>query len=145
MSYDLIWLLTRKSSSYIVDAVPEGPIFSREPGNLLNIHSHKYSIIADPKPLSIVDGPSGVEVVTRKPSASIHSVKSARHVTRIRGRSGPRRAAGIAIQKPKSGYRSDLKKPAAARISAILASKKEKKPLPEKKPRGKKAKAAASE
>ena len=53
---------------------------------------------------------SGIRVVTRKPSASVHAVKKARHVTGIRRGSGARRAAGIAARLAKSGYRSDLRK-----------------------------------
>lgn len=49
-------------------------------------------------------------VVTRKPSASVHAVKKARHVIGIRRGSGARRAAGIAARLAKSGYRSDLRK-----------------------------------
>ncbi|KAL5533862.1 hypothetical protein ACEPAG_322 [Sanghuangporus baumii] len=139
MSSDLVWLLTRKSNSFVVDTVPEGPVFSREPGNLLNIHSHKYSELANSKTIRVTETPSGIQIVTRKSSASPHSVKSARHVTSIRSRSGPRRAAGVVAQKAKSGYRPDLRKAAVARVSALLAAQKEKKPLPEKKPRGKKA------
>lgn len=53
---------------------------------------------------------SGISLNTRKPSASIYSVKSARHGANIRRGSGNRRAAGIASQRAKAGYRPDLRK-----------------------------------
>lgn len=49
MSYDLIALLTRNYTSHMVVALPEGPRLSREPANLLNIHSAKYSPLANAK------------------------------------------------------------------------------------------------
>ncbi|KAI5118058.1 hypothetical protein M0805_005904 [Coniferiporia weirii] len=143
MSADLTWLLIRKNNSFIVKRVPEGPLFSKEPGNLLNLHSHKYSGVANAKTIDVAQTSSGIQIVSRKPSASLYSVKSARHVTGVRRSSGPRRSAGIAAQKAKSGYRPDLRKAVIARVSALQVSQQEKKPLPEKKPRGKKALAAS--
>ncbi|PAV22588.1 60s ribosomal l28 [Pyrrhoderma noxium] len=143
MSSDLTWLLLRKSNSFLVKTVPEGPVFSKEPGNLTNLHSYKYSGLANAKTIDVSASASGIRVVTRKPSASVHAVKKARHVIGIRRGSGARRAAGIAAKLAKSGYRSDLRKAAVARVSALHASQKEKKPSPEKKLRGKKAVAAA--
>lgn len=53
MSADLQWLLLRKSNSFIVKRTVEGPIFSSEPGNLRNIHSFKYSGLANLKTVAI--------------------------------------------------------------------------------------------
>ncbi|KAH8119785.1 ribosomal L28e protein family-domain-containing protein [Phellopilus nigrolimitatus] len=147
MSADLTWLLIRKNNSFTVKKVPEGPIFSKEPGNLVNLHSYKYSGIANAKTIHVEETPSGIQIVSRKPSASPHSVKSARQSTGIRRGSGPRRAAGIAAQKAKAGYRPDLRKVCVVsiHISNLLFSCLEKKPLPEKKPRGKKAALVDSE
>jgi large subunit ribosomal protein L28e len=49
---------------------------------------------------------------------------------------------GVANQVGKNSYRSDLNQHAVARASAIQLSQKEKKDTPQKKPRGRKAKAA---
>ena len=94
----------------------------------MNIHSHKYSGLANAKvrtagsnpfayltnllkTIHIAENPSGgLQVVTRKPGASLHAVKSARHVTGIRRGSGPRRANGVAAKFAKAGYRPDLRK-----------------------------------
>ena len=40
---DLQWLLVRKHNSFVVKRLPEGPVLSKEPGNLLNVHSQKFS------------------------------------------------------------------------------------------------------
>ncbi|THH11623.1 hypothetical protein EW145_g563 [Phellinidium pouzarii] len=143
MSADLTWLLIRKNSSFIVKGHAEGPIFSKEPGNLVNLHSYKYSGIANAKTIHVEETPAGIQIVSRKPSTSTHSVKAARHITSIRRGSGSRRAAGIAAKNARAGYRPDLRKAAIARVCALQASQKEKKPLPERKLRGKKALAAS--
>ncbi|KAK0466045.1 ribosomal L28e/Mak16 [Desarmillaria tabescens] len=140
MSSDLQWLLIRNSNSFIVKRVPEGPIFSKEPGNLRNLHSHKFSGLANAKvPLMSPTRPAGVKITTRKPKASPHAVASAKATTYIRPRSGTRRALGIAAQPAKKGYRPDLRTAALARVSALIAAQKEPKPSPPKKLRGKKA------
>ena len=41
VSSDLIWALINKNNSFLVKS--KGNIFSKEPGNLLNKHSKKYS------------------------------------------------------------------------------------------------------
>ncbi|KAK0234071.1 ribosomal L28e/Mak16 [Armillaria fumosa] len=139
MSSDLQWLLIRNSNSFIVKRVPEGPIFSREPGNLRNLHSYKYSGLANAKTIDVSDSPAGVKITTRKSKASSHAVASAKAVSYIRPRSGTRRALGIASQPLKKGYRPDLRTAALARVSALIAAQKEPKPSPPKKLRGKKA------
>lgn len=50
---------------------------------------------------------------------------------------------GIASHTAKQGYRADLREAAVARASAIRLSQRPKKDLPDKKPRGQKAKATA--
>jgi len=125
----------------MVNRVPEGPIFSREPGNLRNLHSHKYSGLSNSKTIDVSDSPSGIQITTRKVKASPHAVKSAYGVSTIRPRSGGRRALGAAAGPAKRSYRPDLRAATLARVSAILASQREPKPSPPKKHRGKKAKA----
>ncbi|KAI0964554.1 hypothetical protein AcW1_001346 [Taiwanofungus camphoratus] len=138
MSSDLQWLLLRKSNSFITKKVAEGPIFSTEPGNLTNLHSYKYSGLANAKAIEVKDSESGIQLITRKKGASSHAVRSGFTTTTIRPRSGPRRALGITAKLAKRGYRPDLRAAALARVSAIIAAQKEKKPSPPKKTRGKK-------
>jgi large subunit ribosomal protein L28e len=140
MSDDLQWLLLRKNSSFIVKRGSKGPIFSREPGNLRNLHSHKYSGLANSKVIDISDSASGLQIVTRKTKASPHAVASANAISTIRPRSGSRRALGLACATAKRGYRPDLRTAALARVSALLSAQREPKPTPAKKIRGKKGK-----
>ncbi|KAG8792799.1 hypothetical protein FRC12_004821 [Ceratobasidium sp. 428] len=57
MSVDLQWYLLRKNNVFIVKRVPEGPIFSKEPGNIKNIHSRKYSGLIGDR-VSLMSNPS---------------------------------------------------------------------------------------
>ncbi|KAK7051559.1 hypothetical protein VNI00_004538 [Paramarasmius palmivorus] len=144
MSTDLQWLLIRKYNSYMVKGLPEGPIFSKEPGNLVNIHSHKYSGLANTKTIDVSDVNGTIQITTRNTKTSPQAVASARTVSNVRPRSGGRRALRVGSSVAKRGYRPDLRKETLARISALTAAQKEPKATPARKPRGKKAKAAAS-
>ncbi|CAA7264883.1 unnamed protein product [Cyclocybe aegerita] len=140
MSNDLQWLLLRKNNSFIVKRVVEGPVFSREPGNLLNLHSHKYSGLSNSKTIDISEKGGNITVTTRKVKASPHQVKSAFAKHPVRPRSGARRALGVAAAPAKRGYRPDLRRAALARISALVTSQTAgSKPDLPKKVRGKKA------
>jgi large subunit ribosomal protein L28e len=139
MSNDLQWLLLRNNNSFIVKRVSEGPVFSKEPGNLLNLHSYKYSGLANSKVVHVADS-NGVKIITRKTKASPNAVAPAFATTSIRPRSGARRSIGIASSLTKRGYRPDLRKATLARVSALVAAQKEPKASRPKKVRGKKAK-----
>ncbi|KAF7340985.1 Ribosomal-L28e domain-containing protein [Mycena sanguinolenta] len=137
MSTDLQWLLIRNNNSFIVK---RGADVGR--GNLRNIHSHKFSGLANTKTISITDSGNGVQVVSRKQKGSPYAVSRATSKDTIRARTGGRRAAGIAaVIACKKAGRPDLRTAALARVSALLAAQKEPKELPAKKSRSKKAKA----
>jgi len=138
MSSDLQWLLLRKNNSFLVKRASKGSAFSREPGNLRNLHSHKYSGLANSKVIDISGSASGLKIVTRKTNASPHAIASANAISTIRPRSGSRRALGIASATAKRGYRPDLRAAALARVSALISAQREPKPTPPKKIRGKK-------
>ncbi|KAI6015616.1 ribosomal L28e/Mak16 [Pisolithus marmoratus] len=139
MSSDLQWLLLRNYNSFIVKRGPEGRTFSTEHGNLRNLHSHKFSGLANAKTIDIKESGSAIQITTRKSKVSPHAVRPARTTLTIRNRSGPRRALGIVAGLTKRGYRPDLRTAALARTSALLATQTERKPAPPKKLRGKKA------
>ncbi|KAF9478095.1 ribosomal protein L28e [Pholiota conissans] len=139
MSSDLQWLLLRKNNSFLVKRVVEGPVFSKESGNLLNINSFKYSGLANSKVVNVEDQAGSIKIHTRKVKASPHAVASGVATTAIRPRSGSRRALGIAAAPAKRGYRPDLRHATLARVSALVAAQREPKPTPAKKIRGKKA------
>jgi len=145
MSHDLQWLLLRKNNSFMVKRVREGPVFSKEPGNLRNIHSAKFSGLVNQKTIHVADSGNGITITSRKHKLSPHAVAGAHHTSTIRHRSGGRRALGIASGHAKRGYRPDLRPAALARVSALLAAQREPKPTPPKKLRGKKAAAPAAE
>ncbi|KZV62010.1 hypothetical protein PENSPDRAFT_642723 [Peniophora sp. CONT] len=139
-SNDLEWLLIRKGNSFTHKKLPEGPIFSTEPGNLTNIHSHKYSGLANSKAITVTATPTGsIQISTRKADSSPHAVKGARSTKSIKARSGGRKALGAASQHAKAGYRPDLRAPTLARVSRLIETQNEPKADPAKKLRGKKA------
>ncbi|KAK7695225.1 hypothetical protein QCA50_002415 [Cerrena zonata] len=144
MSSDLQWLLLRNNNAFIVKRVVEGPIFSKEPGNLTGLHSFKYSGLANTKTIDIQQTPAGIQITTAKKGASPFAVSSAKTVSTIRNRSGSRRSTGVAANLAKRSYRPDLRQAAVARASALVAAQKEKKPAPPKKARGKKAVATSA-
>ncbi|KAI9513080.1 ribosomal L28e protein family-domain-containing protein [Russula earlei] len=141
MSSDLEWLLLRGNNSFIVKRAPSGPIFSKEPGNLLNIHSQKFSGLANAKTIDVKPSSNGFAITHRKKSASTHAVRLAYASTIIGSRTGSRRALGIAAQLAKRGYRPDLRAATIARVSALIVAQKEPRAVPPKKLRGRKAKA----
>lgn len=117
---------------------------SKEPGNLKNIHSHKYSGLANSKTINVSDESGVIKIVTRKTKASPYAVASAYATSSIRAKSGGRRSLGVAAELARKGYRPDLRKAVLARTSALIESQKEPKPALPKKVRGKARKAAVS-
>ncbi|KAK0473106.1 ribosomal L28e protein family-domain-containing protein [Armillaria novae-zelandiae] len=138
MSSDLQWLLIRNNSSFIVKRVPEGPIFSREPGNLRNLHSYKYSGLANAKTIDVSDSPAGVKITTRKPKASPHAVASAKASLPYPPTIGHTPCPRHRLAAREEGIQARPPLP-LARVSALIAARKEPKPTPPKKLRGKKA------
>ncbi|CAO1615733.1 unnamed protein product [Parajaminaea phylloscopi] len=145
-SQDLRWLLTRKSSSYIVKQKGLGRVFSREPSNLAALHSYTYSGIVNDKAVGIEAAPAGrgVVVSTRKTKSAPNKIAGTRSEYVIK-KGGSRRTAGkVASIVAKNGYRPDLRKTAVARSSIILRSQRARRAAPAKKPRGKKAAAVSA-
>ena len=76
----------------------------------MNIHSQKYSGIANSKAIAVTATPTGsLKISTRTADASPHTVKGARSTKTIKARSGGRKALGVAAQYAKAGYRPDLR------------------------------------
>ncbi|KAF8323839.1 hypothetical protein DL93DRAFT_33574 [Clavulina sp. PMI_390] len=122
MSSDLTWLLVKKWNAFQVRGVPEGPVFSKEPGNLRNIHANKYSALSNPKFVGIDNKKGSIVLTTRKSGASSQQVKSGVQTTTLR-RGGSRHHAGKLATHASNGYRADLRRSALARISALHAAK----------------------
>ena len=103
--------MLRKNNSFIVNRTVAGPIFSTEPGNLRNLHSFKYSGLANKKTVDVRSTESGgLTLVTRKENAPAGHQAKAYKTVALKGNSGQRRLAKIlAAETAGKGYRSDLR------------------------------------
>ncbi|CCF50164.1 hypothetical protein NDA11_000787 [Ustilago hordei] len=137
-SQDLQWLLVRNNSSFIVKQKGLGRIFSREPRNLTQLHSYKYSGLVNSKAVGIEPAQSGKGVVltTKNSKKTPFSIRGTKNTSTIK-KGGSRRAAGVVSNiVAKKGYRADLTKAAVVRASAILRSQRGRKQPPARKVRG---------
>ena len=165
-----ILIPTGSQNAYLVSRkTGGGAYFSRDPANLLNKHSRTHAGFINSKAVSVQpSGDKGVTLHTKKdgksntPHKSLNSHKfkggrsNQKYVhSRIWGVSvnfGSTRAneiehrvyKAVADSVGKNGYRGDLNQTAVARASAILESQRPKKDVPERKPRGSKAKKEAA-
>ncbi|KAI9000238.1 ribosomal L28e/Mak16 [Gaertneriomyces semiglobifer] len=112
MSGDLIWMLTRNQSSFLVKR--NGIQFSKEHGNLLNINSFKYSGLAQPKTVHVSAADKGVAVTTKKTTAK--KIAKNTHSTTIKKST---RSAAKSVRNIVLSYRPDLEKAALARASRL--------------------------
>eukprot|EP01136_Pigoraptor_vietnamica_P036052 Opistho-1_new@102082 len=119
MSQDLQWLLVRKWNSFM-HVSKTGRNFTKEPGNLTNFHSQKYSGITNSKSVGIHANEDGQVVITKiKADVKPNQVAGARVGTTLKRGTGPRRANKIAAAETAGkGYRGDLRQAAVARASA---------------------------
>jgi large subunit ribosomal protein L28e len=135
MSSDLLWSILRSQSSFIVKRPPGigGVEFTREPNNLMNVNSYKYSGLAQSKVVSITPASNKRGAIIT--SQSKNGKKKSTALTK-----GPRRTAfTVADLVARSGYRPDLRVAALARASAILRSQRPKKELKKRPARGRRA------
>jgi len=149
VSSDLIWEIARNQNAFLVKRAQSGNVrFSRDPFNLLNVHSRKHAGFVNAKAVSVLPAEGdkgGVTLVTKKQQHTQKPLASA-HKTTFGGNKPARKTyRAVANSTAKSGYRSDLRETAVARASAIRKSQKPVKESPEVKLRGAKAKKAAAE
>ncbi|KAI9203974.1 ribosomal L28e/Mak16 [Polychytrium aggregatum] len=116
MSSDLVWLLTKKSNSFLVKR--NGAEFSREKGNLLNKNSYKFSGIASAQTIGIAQGAKGVTLTLTKTKKANHPIKA---TTEVVFKTGVRGAAKT-VKKITNTYRPDLQSAALARLSRVAQS-----------------------
>lgn len=112
-SPDLIWLCIRKGNSYTVKRPGAGKVFSKERGNLSNVHSYAASGLANKNVVHIAPSPAGrgVTISKRKEGASVFENKSAVEKKSVKGNTSFRKTAGAITQVNKSeGGRPDLQK-----------------------------------
>ncbi|TVY81761.1 putative 60S ribosomal protein L28e [Lachnellula suecica] len=149
VSADLLWEITRNQNAFLVKRAGAGGLrFSRDPLNLVNIHSRKNAGFVNDKAVGVLPlagEKGGVTLITKKakhPQRPAHQG----HKTNLSGSKSSRKISKtVAANVAKTGYRPDLRAHAVSRASAILKSQKTPKDLPESKPRGAKAKKAAAE
>lgn len=101
-----------KSSCFLVKQKGLARVFSREPNNLAQIHSFRYSGLVNDKSVGIQADASGKGVVvsTRKTKVAPNKIAGSRSEQLIK-KGGPRHKAGsVAKIVGKRGYRSDLLK-----------------------------------
>ncbi|KAI9303985.1 ribosomal protein L28e [Cunninghamella echinulata] len=106
MSSALVWELIKKNNSFIVKR--DGVQFSKEPTNLTNVHSFKYSGIANEKAVGIQAAPRGVKVITKKAKKANSPAKAINSVVIAKTRR--QTAKSVANLVARSKYRPDLLK-----------------------------------
>lgn len=116
----LMWSVLRQHSSFTIKTAHRQ--FTREPGNLLNVNSFKYSGLAHAQTIDVRPAPTGKGVqmtVTRKAAVNKPAKRQATTTFPV---VGVRRVAKTVRGLAKNGYRADLQHAALARVSAIKRS-----------------------
>ncbi|KAJ3215402.1 hypothetical protein HDU67_000447 [Dinochytrium kinnereticum] len=135
MSSDLVWLLTKNNSCFLVKR--NGVQFSREAGNLTNKNSFKYSGVANSKAVGISAAAKGVTVTLKK--KTVPATKPGKTVQKTTVAKPGARSVAKSVRNIVKGYRPDLQKVAVARALRILETQKPVKATKAKKLRGKAA------
>ncbi|GAB7347724.1 hypothetical protein MBLNU459_g5278t2 [Dothideomycetes sp. NU459] len=145
-SYDLIWETIRHNNAFLVKRKQAGGVqFSRDPLNLTNKHSRKYSSLANPRAIGINAGENGtIELSTKLGQHANKPAKAFQKSTFGANTSGRKIYKSVVNTTAKKGYRGDLRSEAVARASALKHAQRPVKELKrENKPRSAKAKKAA--
>ncbi|KAK7271951.1 hypothetical protein RJT34_28248 [Clitoria ternatea] len=121
----LIWEIVKRNNSFLVKEFGNGTQsvqFSREPNNLYNLNSYKFSGLANKKTVTIQPAGKDQSVLLattktkkqNKPSALLHKSVMKKEFRRM--------AKAVQNQVADNYYRPDLKKAALARLSAVNRS-----------------------
>lgn len=115
-SADLIWSLINNHNAKLVKSKKFGGVrFSSESLNLMNLHSYKYSGLANKKAIGVEAGAErGIVLVT----ASKNAHQPAKYFKRTAAKKNVARANKSATSQTQH-FRSDLKNELLARVSAI--------------------------
>ncbi|CAG8608461.1 4786_t:CDS:2 [Paraglomus brasilianum] len=123
MDADLIWLITKNRSSFLLKR--NGIQLSAERNNLTNLNSFKYSGIANKKAIGVTGARGGKGIVISTKKNKVSERKPADKIHTVTLRRGVRRAAkSFTNSFTRAYYRPDLRKETLARISAIYESQK---------------------
>ncbi|KAK7335891.1 hypothetical protein VNO80_28008 [Phaseolus coccineus] len=121
----LIWEIVKKNNSFLVKEFGRGTQsvqFSREPNNLYNLNTFKYSGLANKKTVTIQAAGKDQSVILattktkkqNKPASLLHKSVMKKEFRRM--------AKAVQNQVADNYYRPDLKKAALARLSAVNRS-----------------------
>ncbi|CAA0822398.1 60S ribosomal protein L28-1 [Striga hermonthica] len=120
----LIWEIVRKNNSFLVKQFGNGTAsvkFSKEPNNLYNVHSFKYSGLANKKTVTIQPGKDQSVLLattkTKKQNKPANMLNKS-----VMKKEFQRMAKAVENQVADNNYRPDLKKAALARLSAVNRS-----------------------
>ena len=119
-----VWEIVKKNNSFLVKQFGRGTAalqFSKEPNNLCNLNSFKYSGLANAKTVTIQPGKDQSVVLAtsktkkqNKPAALLHKSVMKKEFHRM--------AKAVKNQVVDNRYRPDLKKAALARLSVVNRS-----------------------
>lgn len=118
-SNDLVWLCTKKNSSFLVKR--NGAKLSTEPGNPANLSSARYSGIANPKAVDI-RGAGAEVVVTLKNPEEFNKPRTSNQVHTLKAADPRRVAKTVKALVKDSYYRPDVSRYAVARVGKLGAA-----------------------
>ena len=126
MSSNLVWQVVRNNSSFLVkNSKHDGAVLTKEPLNLTQKNSFKYSGLASRSPVGLTKGEKGGVVLTTATKANQN--KPAKRLVSVTLNRDARRSARSITNTLNAGkYRPDLKSAALKRLSALT-----RKPAPE--------------
>eukprot|EP00299_Pterocystis_sp_00344_P010930 c5012_g1_i1.p1 GENE.c5012_g1_i1~~c5012_g1_i1.p1 ORF type:complete len:161 (-),score=26.51 c5012_g1_i1:37-468(-) len=122
MSSDLVWLIVRNNSSFLVKR--NGAQLTSEPNNLTGRNTFKFSGLANKKALGITATDKGLVLTkkstkgsnARKPASALVSQTLKRDIKRV----------ARSIKNATQSYRPDLEKAALARATALFRARRSK-------------------
>ncbi|UYV66175.1 RPL28 [Cordylochernes scorpioides] len=127
MSRDLLWMVMRNNSSYLLKRPNIKTQFSTDPLNLKNIHCPRHIGIINEAACAVEPAAKkGIKLVIKKSKMGLKPNKSL--LKRMVNRNARKTNKIIKDDIHASGYRKDLKMAALRRASAILLSQKPYKP-----------------
>ncbi|KAI8907219.1 ribosomal protein L28e [Gorgonomyces haynaldii] len=130
MSQDLIWLLTRNNTSFLVKR--NGVQLTSEPGNVFNVHAQEFSGLATKKPVNIAAGSKGAVLTIKNQKIDNKPKAAAVKVALSKDARKSKRSVGNILR----AYRPELAEAAQYRVARIFASQYPVKAQKPKKTRG---------
>jgi large subunit ribosomal protein L28e len=118
MSANLVWQLVRGNSSFLVkNAAHDGTTLTKEPNNLRQVNSFKYSGLASRRPVGLTATDKGVTLTIA--TKRNQSKPAKKHVSIALNRDSRRAGRAIKAVLATNNYRPDLTAAALARLTAL--------------------------